>query len=155
MSCPADEELQAGLCYPKCREGYTGMGPICWLQRCRICLYEAELLSRRRSGSSTPPSPPQPVTAPVVSPVTAAAFEAGLSMPKGIPVWIVMGILVLLVIVLAVLLILKKCPPAPSYSAIRTVSINFTLPGKLKCGRYDDRRCWRIVVPLEFLGVPL
>uniref|UniRef100_A0A6C0J1S6 Uncharacterized protein n=1 Tax=viral metagenome TaxID=1070528 RepID=A0A6C0J1S6_9ZZZZ len=36
-------------------------------------------------------------------------------MPKGIPVWIVIGILVLLVIVLAVLLILKKCPPAPSY----------------------------------------
>ncbi len=28
--CEEGEELQAGLCYPKCREGYAGSGPVCW-----------------------------------------------------------------------------------------------------------------------------
>ncbi|MBX3230309.1 MAG: hypothetical protein KIT84_03755 [Labilithrix sp.] len=29
-ACAAGEEMQAGLCYPKCRSGYVGEGPICW-----------------------------------------------------------------------------------------------------------------------------
>lgn len=29
-SCAPDEELDGGLCYPKCAAGYTGDGPVCW-----------------------------------------------------------------------------------------------------------------------------
>lgn len=28
--CNAGDELDAGLCYPVCTEGYTGVGPVCW-----------------------------------------------------------------------------------------------------------------------------
>lgn len=28
--CRADQELNGALCYPKCREGYVGRGPVCW-----------------------------------------------------------------------------------------------------------------------------
>ena len=30
-TCPPDKpELDAGLCYPKCRAGFKGVGPVCW-----------------------------------------------------------------------------------------------------------------------------
>ena len=29
-TCKPNEELQAGLCYTKCRAGYHGVGPVCW-----------------------------------------------------------------------------------------------------------------------------
>jgi hypothetical protein len=29
-TCKPSEELQAGLCYTKCRAGYHGVGPVCW-----------------------------------------------------------------------------------------------------------------------------
>ena len=29
-NCPSDQELDAGLCYPKCPTGFTGVGPVCW-----------------------------------------------------------------------------------------------------------------------------
>jgi hypothetical protein len=29
-TCKPNEELQAGLCYTKCRAGYHGIGPVCW-----------------------------------------------------------------------------------------------------------------------------
>jgi hypothetical protein len=29
-ACEPDEEEQAGLCYPKCDGGYSGVGPVCW-----------------------------------------------------------------------------------------------------------------------------
>lgn len=29
-SCPADKEKDAWLCYPKCKSGYDGVGPVCW-----------------------------------------------------------------------------------------------------------------------------
>lgn len=32
-ACPAGQEYQAGLCYPKCASGYSGEGPVCW-QNC-------------------------------------------------------------------------------------------------------------------------
>lgn len=32
-SCPANEESDLGLCYPKCSEGFRGVGPVCW----KIC----------------------------------------------------------------------------------------------------------------------
>ena len=28
--CNVDEELITGLCYPKCRDGFKGVGPVCW-----------------------------------------------------------------------------------------------------------------------------
>lgn len=28
--CPVGEELDAGLCYPLCANGYHGVGPLCW-----------------------------------------------------------------------------------------------------------------------------
>ena len=28
-----DQQYDAGLCYPYCRNGYTGVGPVCW-QNC-------------------------------------------------------------------------------------------------------------------------
>lgn len=31
MICPYDKEGQAGLCYTKCRKGYYGVGPVCWM----------------------------------------------------------------------------------------------------------------------------
>lgn len=30
LGCSETEEYDAGLCYPKCREGYDGVGPYCW-----------------------------------------------------------------------------------------------------------------------------
>ena len=33
-SCGANEELDAGLCYQTCDEGYTGVGPVCWESSC-------------------------------------------------------------------------------------------------------------------------
>jgi len=32
--CRSREEKDAGLCYPKCNAGYTGIGPVCWAQKC-------------------------------------------------------------------------------------------------------------------------
>ncbi len=32
-SCPTDKQQDAGLCYPYCNSGYTGVGPVCW-QNC-------------------------------------------------------------------------------------------------------------------------
>lgn len=29
-TCPAGQEMQAGLCYPRCAAGWTGEGPVCW-----------------------------------------------------------------------------------------------------------------------------
>ncbi|ETV85648.1 hypothetical protein H257_02266 [Aphanomyces astaci] len=29
-TCAANEDLDAGLCYPKCKPNYTGVGPVCW-----------------------------------------------------------------------------------------------------------------------------
>jgi len=29
-TCKPSDELQAGLCYTKCRAGYHGVGPVCW-----------------------------------------------------------------------------------------------------------------------------
>jgi len=30
-TCPLDKsDLDAGLCYPECEEGYNGVGPVCW-----------------------------------------------------------------------------------------------------------------------------
>ena len=29
--CPSDKLYDAGLCYSRCPEGYTGVGPVCWL----------------------------------------------------------------------------------------------------------------------------
>jgi hypothetical protein len=32
-TCPKDRpEYDAGLCYPKCRDGYKGIGPVCWVE---------------------------------------------------------------------------------------------------------------------------
>ena len=28
--CPPNKEKNVGLCYPACREGYHGVGPVCW-----------------------------------------------------------------------------------------------------------------------------
>lgn len=28
--CPVGKELSLGLCYPKCKGEYTGVGPVCW-----------------------------------------------------------------------------------------------------------------------------
>ncbi len=30
MTCGPGEEQNGLLCYPTCREGYTGVGPVCW-----------------------------------------------------------------------------------------------------------------------------
>ena len=30
MSCTADQEKDGALCYPKCKAGYNGVGPVCW-----------------------------------------------------------------------------------------------------------------------------
>jgi hypothetical protein len=30
VHCGPDEDRDAGLCYPKCGEGYHGVGPVCW-----------------------------------------------------------------------------------------------------------------------------
>jgi len=32
--CASDEEKDGALCYPKCRDGYKGIGPVCWQQNC-------------------------------------------------------------------------------------------------------------------------
>jgi hypothetical protein len=32
MICKSDEQQDAGLCYPYCRTGYNGVGPVCWGQ---------------------------------------------------------------------------------------------------------------------------
>ncbi|RHY69169.1 hypothetical protein DYB26_003031 [Aphanomyces astaci] len=29
-TCAANEDIDAGLCYPKCKPNYTGVGPVCW-----------------------------------------------------------------------------------------------------------------------------
>jgi hypothetical protein len=30
LMCPTDKDTDAALCYTKCRDGYKGVGPICW-----------------------------------------------------------------------------------------------------------------------------
>lgn len=30
LTCASDEVYDAGLCYPACRDGYSGVGPVCW-----------------------------------------------------------------------------------------------------------------------------
>lgn len=120
MSCPPDQELQAGLCYPNCRDGYTGLGPICW-QTCPPDFNDAGFVCMKPNysrGEGTAPivPSPQPITAPVVAPGTTALES--ITMPQGIPiwVWIIIGILILLVIALGIAFILKRCPP--TYPAI-------------------------------------
>lgn len=31
MVCDSGDEMDAGLCYPKCAHGYKGVGPVCWI----------------------------------------------------------------------------------------------------------------------------
>lgn len=33
MSCKADLEYDWGLCYPKCKAGFSGVGPVCWADK--------------------------------------------------------------------------------------------------------------------------
>lgn len=30
LGCPQDQEEDAALCYPRCKDGYYGVGPVCW-----------------------------------------------------------------------------------------------------------------------------
>lgn len=30
MNCESTHEKNAGLCYPLCRSGFHGLGPVCW-----------------------------------------------------------------------------------------------------------------------------
>lgn len=32
LGCGSNQEKDAGLCYPKCKAGYNGVGPVCWQQ---------------------------------------------------------------------------------------------------------------------------
>ena len=34
LGCADNEEMNAGLCYPKCQVGYKGVGPVCLLESC-------------------------------------------------------------------------------------------------------------------------
>lgn len=34
LGCASDEEYSNGLCYPSCRPGYNGIGPVCWAKSC-------------------------------------------------------------------------------------------------------------------------
>ncbi|GLC59443.1 hypothetical protein PLESTB_001487800 [Pleodorina starrii] len=34
LGCATDKEYDAGLCYPYCSAGYTGVGPLCWQTAC-------------------------------------------------------------------------------------------------------------------------
>ena len=34
MICSDNEDQNVGLCYPKCRNGYNGIGPVCWMHNC-------------------------------------------------------------------------------------------------------------------------
>lgn len=36
MSCDSGEEMDAGLCYPKCGDGYKGVGPVCWIDKFKL-----------------------------------------------------------------------------------------------------------------------
>ena len=29
-ACNSNQDKNGALCYPKCRSGYTGVGPVCW-----------------------------------------------------------------------------------------------------------------------------
>ena len=35
LTCADDEDLDASLCYTRCRSGYKGVGPVCWEKSCR------------------------------------------------------------------------------------------------------------------------
>lgn len=35
-TCASDEDLDAGLCYPKCDPGFHGVGPVCWADQIDI-----------------------------------------------------------------------------------------------------------------------
>lgn len=35
-TCPPDKDQDAGLCYEKCRDGYHGVGPVCWADSVNI-----------------------------------------------------------------------------------------------------------------------
>jgi len=30
LNCCGNKEKDAGLCYPRCKSGYKGVGPVCW-----------------------------------------------------------------------------------------------------------------------------
>lgn len=47
-TCAANEEMQAGLCYPKCASGYSGEGPVCW-QRCATGFTDTGFFCHRNS----------------------------------------------------------------------------------------------------------
>ena len=36
LGCEAGFEYDAGLCYPQCKDGYKGVGPVCWLQNTKV-----------------------------------------------------------------------------------------------------------------------
>eukprot|EP00943_MAST-04B_sp_MAST-4B-sp1_P008058 g8058.t1 len=31
LTCAAGQQEDAGLCYPYCKDGYSGVGPVCWI----------------------------------------------------------------------------------------------------------------------------
>ncbi len=35
LKCRTGLERNGGLCYPKCRDGYHGVGPVCWANECK------------------------------------------------------------------------------------------------------------------------
>ncbi len=54
--CPAGQEKDGALCYPRCKPGYTGVGPVCWQKGCKPGYHNDGALCGRRPHSYASPS---------------------------------------------------------------------------------------------------
>jgi hypothetical protein len=50
-TCPTNEELDGAVCYPKCRDGYHGVGPVCWANSKNVGVGKVANLSPCGSGT--------------------------------------------------------------------------------------------------------
>mmetsp|Transcript_32264 Transcript_32264/g.31557 ORF Transcript_32264/g.31557 Transcript_32264/m.31557 type:complete len:126 (+) Transcript_32264:423-800(+) len=53
LTCTTEQEYDAGLCYTPCKEGYDGVGPVCW-QECPDRKYECGVLCVNQDDGCTP-----------------------------------------------------------------------------------------------------
>lgn len=52
LGCAADEEMSGLLCYPPCKQGYSGNGPVCW-EKCPAGKSDCSALCTDSSDSCT------------------------------------------------------------------------------------------------------
>lgn len=79
LGCSADEDYDAGLCYPKCNKGFQGIGPVCW-SLCPKDMHDCGALCTPTADKCTGE------VQDIVKSVTAIALDVAIAAVTGAPI---------------------------------------------------------------------